>query len=302
MSLGARTFTLTDIFSALWQGKWFLLCVPLLVAVIAFFVLRSVPDVYRSEVLLAPTELNSNNMQLGQLGGIAALAGLQMGNQSGNLARLAIDIFQSRQFLSEFIDKYDPAVALLAANGWDRENNQLLIDEELYDTSIQQWVRDVKAPKPIIPTRLEIYEELLKHLSVNRNKETGMVIISLQHYSPEIAQRWLSLLVSDLNSFMKQRDITQSESSLKYLEQQLLVTQIEELRRAIYQLIEEQTKTLMLAQVSEEYVFHVIDAPFLPEKPVGPKRALWLVVIVLMSGMLTGFVILIRSFAKQDGH
>lgn len=300
VSLGARTFTLTDIFSALWQGKWVLLCVPLLFAVVAFFVLRALPDVYRSEVLLAPTELNSSNMQLGQLGGIAALAGLQMGNQGSNLPRLAIDILQSRQFLTEFIEKYDPAVALIAATGWDRDSNQLLIDDEVYNTSTQQWVREVKAPKSVIPTQLEIYEELLKQLTINRNKETGMVVLSMQHYSPELAQQWLSWLVTDLNRFMKQRDIMQSQSSLKYLEQQLQTTQVEELRRAIYQLIEEQTKTLMLAQVSEEYVFHIIDPAFLPEKPVGPKRLLWFVVIVFVSGILTGFVILIRSFAKQD--
>ena len=48
------------------------------------------------------------------------------------------------------------------------------------------------------------------------------------------------------------RDIEEAEKSIAYLQQQISQTNIADLRTALYSLVEEQTKTLMLANVRDE--------------------------------------------------
>ncbi len=66
------------------------------------------------------------------------------------------------------------------------------------------------------------------------------------------------------------------------------------------QLIEEQTKTIMLANVSKDYVFDVIDPPVAPELKSKPSRALICVLGTLLGGMLGVVVVLIRYYGRQS--
>ena len=66
------------------------------------------------------------------------------------------------------------------------------------------------------------------------------------------------------------------------------------------ELIEEQTKTVMLANVTDEYVFQVIEPPVAPELKSEPQRALICVLGVLLGGMLALVMVLIRHYANQD--
>ena len=50
-----------------------------------------------------------------------------------------------------------------------------------------------------------------------------------------------------------------SKKSTEFLQQQLERTEIADIREVLYRLIEEQTKTIMFAEVRKEYVFKVID-------------------------------------------
>lgn len=46
------------------------------------------------------------------------------------------------------------------------------------------------------------------------------------------------------------------------------------MQNTFYKLIEEQTKSLMLAEVQEEFVFKVVDPSVVPEVKYEPKRYL----------------------------
>ena len=125
-------------------------------------------------------------------------------------------------------------------------------------------------------------------------------MVAIEHYSPYLAQRWVTDLVTELDYKMKALDMAEATRSLQYLEQQLQKTSVEELRRALYQLIEEQTKTLMLAEVSDQYVFKIIDPAIVSEIQHKPRRALLCIVITLFSALLAGFIVLVRYFSKRS--
>ena len=128
-----------------------------------------------------------------------------------------------------------------------------------------------------------------------------MVSISIEHYSPEVATQWLLWLVRDINTALREQDKAEAQRSIDYLTVKLKETQLADMQTVFYQLIEEQTKNLMLAQVQDEFAFKIIDPAVVPEEEAGPKRALICVLAVLLGGMLGMGIVLIRfAFAKKD--
>jgi len=64
------------------------------------------------------------------------------------------------------------------------------------------------------------------HLSLSENKETEMVILSVRSKSPNAAQNWTEHLVADINEYMRDKDISEAEIRITYLESKLKTTKI----------------------------------------------------------------------------
>lgn len=257
---------LRELFAAIWQGKWIIIAVTLVFAVASVFYALSLPNIYKSEALLAPVTEESGLKIPGQLGGLAALAGVNLGSGGGDKTSLALEILKSREFLGRFITKHDLFIPIMAVEGWSRADNSLIIDGDIYNSANNEWVREVKPPFAAKPSLLETHEEFLELLSVTQDKETGMVKLAIQHYSPFLAQQWVDLLVTEINDEMRQRELTEAQSSIAYLTDQIEKTNIADVRTMLFSLIEEQTKTVMLANVREEYVFKTVDPAVVAEK------------------------------------
>lgn len=276
-----------NIAEQLWQFKLSVLAIMLVTAVISAWFALQMPNIYRTTAILAPaTEKKAGLGGLGsQLGGLASLAGVNL-SASGAVDRtdLAIELLKSKDFLAAFIRKHELLVPLMAAKSWDLAKDRLVIDPEIYSETNNTWVRDAVLPRLPEPSFIEAAERLSELMELTKDKTTGMVKLSLEYYSPTLARNWAQSLISAVNNEIRQRDIQESESSIKYLNQQLDKTQINELRAALVQLIEDQTKTLMLANIRADYALKTIDPPYLPEEKFKPRRSI--VVLFSMSGVL----------------
>jgi uncharacterized protein involved in exopolysaccharide biosynthesis len=138
-----------------------------------------------------------------------------------------------------------------------------------------------------------------KLLTVSQDKTTAMVSIDIEFYSPTLAKRWLKLLVAELNEFMRAQDQAEEQASIDYLKEQLEDIQVTTMETVFYQLIEEQTKNMMLTQVKVEYVLKIIDPAQVPEEKAGPKRALIVVLGTILGGMLSVLLVFIRYFKNK---
>jgi capsular polysaccharide biosynthesis protein len=190
-------------------------------------------------------------------------------------------------------------VPLIASKKWDRINDELVVDDEIYDVNSNKWIREVSFPKTVVPSPWEAYQEFLQLISVSQDKTTSLVTIDVEFYSPQIAKAWLKWLVADVNDFMRQQDENEAQSSIDYLTKQLEKTEVSAMETVFYQLIEEQTKNMMLTKVSAEYVLKTIDPAQVPEKKTGPKRALIVVLGTMLGGILSVLIVLIRHFSKS---
>ena len=69
---------LRELWNVIWRGKWIIIVVTAIFAVVSASYVLSLPNIYRSEALLAPTDADQNGGftgVAGQLGGLASLAG-----------------------------------------------------------------------------------------------------------------------------------------------------------------------------------------------------------------------------------
>lgn len=281
---------LRELFSALWQGKWIIIVTTFLFSVASVFYALSLPDIYKSEVTLAPVSEDSGLKIPGQLGGLAALAGVNLGGMGGgDKTGLALEILKSRDFIGRFIEQNDLYLPIMAAEGWSRSEDKLLWNPKVYNEQTQQWIRKVKAPFQPKPSILETVEEFKKLFSVSQDKTSGMVKISVEHLSPYLAKSWAENLVDAINEEMRRRELIEAERSIAYLNNQIAQTNLADVRTMLFSLIEEQTKTVMLANVRDEYVFKTIDPAIVSEFKAKPYRA-------LISALGFGFGLLISVF------
>lgn len=295
---------LRELFGIIWQGKWWIIGITFVFAVGSVFYSLSLPNIYKSEATLAPSEeVGGGGLSLmaGQLGGLASLAGVNLGKQGADKTTIAIEILQSRAFIKNFVEKYEILPEVMAVKEWNR-NSGLTFDEEMYSPESKEWVREVEPPKEPKPSSWE-YVKVFKDniLSVTRDDEKGLVILAVNHQSPEVAEQWVNWLISEINNHMRQRDIQEAQRSLEYLDEEIEKTSLSNMQQVFYQLIEKQTQTIMLANVRPEYIFQTLDPAVVPEQKTKPSRALICIIGTFLGGFLSvGFVLVRNIFRKED--
>ena len=97
--------------------------------------------------------------------------------------------------------------------------------------------------------------------------------LSAHHISPHIAKKWVDLLIFSINDHMRGLDSNRAKQSIDYLLKQRSSTSLVNLDEVFAKLIEEQTKTMMLTNVKEDYIFEVIDPPIIAENRSKPKKS-----------------------------
>jgi uncharacterized protein involved in exopolysaccharide biosynthesis len=294
---------LRELWNAIWSGKWIIIATSFVFAVVSILYALNQPNIYKATTLLAPAGERSGASGLakmaGQFGGLASLAGVNLGGGGTDKTGLALEVLKSRYFIEKFITKHNLEVSLMAVENWQRETNTLVIDPKIYDEKSTEWVRDVSYPKALVPSSWETYEEFSELLSISQDKETGMVTLSMEYYSPEVAIQWLDWLVDEINTEIREQDKTEAQNSINFLRSKLEQIQLADMQNVFYQLIEEQTKTIMLAEVSKEYVLKTIDPANAPDDKAKPKRALIVVLGTMLGGMLSVLIVLVRYFSTK---
>ncbi len=295
---------LRELFHVLWSGKWLIGGITFAATVIAVIVALVLPNIYRAEALVAPNQdegAGGLSALAAQYGGLASLAGINLGSGSADKTALGLEILKSRKFISNFIRRHDILVPMMAAKGWDLETGELKIDSDIYDVSTKKWVRNVRPPRKTIPSLQEAYEKFSEGiLSVVPHKKTGFMTISVEHYSPEVAKQWVDWLVESINSTTMKQDVDEAEQAIEYLNKQIQATSLADMQNVFFRLIEEQTKTVMLANVSDEYLLKTLDPTVAPEKRSRPNRRLIAVLGFPLGGFLSVILVVgVSSWQKN---
>ena len=292
---------LRELFAVLQAGKNKILAVTAVFALVSVIYALSVPNQYKATTLLAPAQSEPGGLSgaLGDLGGLASLAGVDLDLGGGGDAKIALEIMQSWSFIENFISDNDLSVEVFAAEGWSRSSNQLEIDQSEYDASSKTWsVKNKVTGEKGPPSSWELFEEFSEKLTVSEDKKTGLVSVSIEYYSPQIAKDWLDLYVKAINEHMQARQIAKVTNNINYLQAQIQKTTIAEMQEVFYTIIEEQIKNKMLAEASPDYAFQAVSPSMVPEEKSQPKRALIFILGTLLGGMLSVLWVLVTHYAR----
>lgn len=292
---------LKELFLVLWNGKVVITLITGFAAVCAVLYALSLPNIYESKALLAPKGESGAGGLAGlarQYGGLASLAGINIGGGGGesSKSKMAQQKIQSLDFFTRHL--YERIVLdLMAVDHWDAGSGALIYDSEVFDVENQKWVRDISYPRQVKPSPQEAHKAFLEVLTLSEDENTSLVTIAIKHESPVIAQAWVALIIEAVTEELRGSDVEEAQGSIAFLEQQRAQTSLVSLDEVFAQLIEEQTKTIMLANVSKDYVFNVIDPAVVPELKSEPKRALICILGTLLGGMLGILLVLVRHYA-----
>jgi LPS O-antigen subunit length determinant protein (WzzB/FepE family) len=293
---------LRELFGVLWGNKIKIIGITAVFAVVSVIYALSIPNQYKASALLAPAQQQSGGLSgaLGQLGGLASLAGVSIGGGDSSESQVAQEIMKSWSFIEGFIAVNDLAVEVYAAEGWSRESNQLKFDNDVYEVKTKTWlIENDNIGQLGPPTSWQLFEKFSEMLAVSEDKKSGLISVSIEYYSPQIAKQWLDLYISSINKHMQARQVVKVSNNIEYLEAQIEKTSITEMQEVFYTIIEEQIKSQMLAEASPDYAFVAVSPSMVPEEKSQPKRALICILGTLLGGILSVLTVLVLRFARK---
>jgi uncharacterized protein involved in exopolysaccharide biosynthesis len=251
-------FDIVNLCRVAWAHKYLVATTSFVGALIALILaLTAIPN-YRATIivtLVQETSMGGSQSIASQFGGLASLAGVNLG--SGGPEREHQAVLESRHLVEEFVKRNG---VLQAMQG--------------------------KAPQP---PRVWIEVEKFKRnvLKIDEDKLKGTTTISIDWIDPAVAARWANAFVALANELVRDKAREDSSRNIDYLNKQVEKTNVLELQKVMYNLIESETKTLMLANARLEYAYTVVDPAAVPEVRVSPKRTL-MVATGLAIGLFVG--------------
>jgi uncharacterized protein involved in exopolysaccharide biosynthesis len=269
-----ETIDLRAVVARLWHQRfWIILSMVCITSIFILIALISKP-VYRATTIVIPTSSERGNLSrtltgaLGQIGGLASLAGINLGN-ADTTTEEALAVLESRQFTERLIVDLN-LMPVLFTDQWDAEKGRWRADDE------EDW--------PTLAKGAAYFSSEV--LQIARDRQRGLITVQIDWFDREAAARWANELVARLNAEMRARAIEKTEASLQFLEKEFETTGLVGTREAISRLIESQISERMLANVTHEFAFRVVDAALPPDKddPIRPNKFL-----LFLAGPLVGF-------------
>jgi len=278
---------LAALIARVWQGRLIVLAFVIACTAAAVLLARAMTPIYRASTVLVPASLDSNGMSgglsaLGSLGGLAALAGITAGGNAG-AAEQALAVLRSREFTEKFMREKDILPQIYPAI-WDRK--------------ARAWT--VAADKQ--PSYARAYEYFDKAIrDIESDKRTGLVTVRIEWRDPVVAASWANDMIAKLNTEMRARAMADSNAAIGYLEKELGTTSTVETRHAIGRLMEAKVNQRMLASVTQEYSFRVVDRAMAPDPrdKVRPKVRLLAALGFMFGGVLGAVAALMRDAFRR---
>lgn len=250
----------------IWERRLFLLLISMLFGVVGVVLALIATPIYRAEVAITPvveSEISGLQSLASQFGGLASLAGVNLGSDAADPSARAV--LASRQLVEAFI-----------------------VQQELLPT----LYADVSTEARTLWRAVKRFRENI--LTISEEPSQQLINVSVDWKDPDVAARWANDFVALANEVLRNRAIHEATRNIEFLKDQVDQTTVVEIQRVMYDLIENETKTLMLANARSEYAFRVIDPAVSPEIRISPRRTI-MVLAFTMAGVFVGLVaILVR--------
>ncbi|MCU4677328.1 Wzz/FepE/Etk N-terminal domain-containing protein [Catenovulum sp. 2E275] len=289
---------LRELWNVIWAGKFKIIAITAVFAVASVIYALSLPNMYKSQMVLAPAQTDNKGGLGGlaaQYGGLAAMAGINLGGSDSSRIEQAVILVKSWPFLESFINKYNLKPQIMAVEGWNKKTNELVFNTNIYNPETKVWARNVEEGTDE-PSSWYTYKRFSGLLSVTNDSSSGLITLAVEHYSPQVAYNWVNLLKNEINNYYQQQDMVDARKNIEYLQAKIAETNVNDMQAVFYSMIESQTKTLMLAEVSKQYLIKTVVPAKIAELKSKPKRGVVCFVITILGFMVAVLFTLFGHF------
>ncbi|MFN4090990.1 MAG: GNVR domain-containing protein [Alphaproteobacteria bacterium] len=294
---------LIDLWRIVWRGRLIIFLCASLGAVAAVVIALSMDNIFRGQVVLAPAaeEGGPGGAGGGALAGVAEIAGIRIPGKVGvSKADESIAVVRSRRFTEDFIRREGLLPILLPE--WDdspgpaaRAIASLMRLAGLAKSGGEP--SEAERERRMIWDAFKVFHAIRQ---IDVEQRVGLVTLSVDWTDPVLAAEWANKLVAYINRESRAREIDAAEKNIVYLQEQVDVTVDTERRRLLFNLIEGETRRIMLANSRDEFAFRIIDPAVVPQEKFRPQRAM-MVALGLMGGLVLGLFIVVVRHALRDG-
>lgn len=206
---------------------------------------------------------------------IASLAGITLGTNDQGVEE-AIAVLRSRLFAREFIVEH----GIL---------QKLVPQQRSATTNTTDGTDDYEAMLAKACRRFDN-----RAMTVIHDKKSSLINVQIEWHDRKEAADWANALVDKLNEEMRQRALHAAIASRNFLNTEIGKTSDVGTRDAIYRLMEQKVGDEMMADVTKEYAFRIVDRALPPAVTETADPQPWMVAIVgpLLGILLSLFVIL----------
>ena len=285
----SNEFDIKDMLLLTWKYKLFVSLITVFGAIFSIGYSLSLQNTYISYAKLLPVSEQSMSSQASQFSGLAALAGIQM--DPSTKSNDAIERLQSFAFFNDEIYEGNErfSASLIAAESWNEESKQIKYNQDSYDNDKSIWKKNM-------PTERKVYKSFTGKLDIKQEPGSSLVTISFEHISPNFAKNTLDKIINKLNESERAYDEIQANKSMEYLNAQLSVTYINEIKDVLSELLKNEIQKIVLVKAKDEYIFKIIDPPFIPEEKSGPNRRFISIGGTFISFVFSVLMLLIYNF------
>jgi uncharacterized protein involved in exopolysaccharide biosynthesis len=222
------------------------------------------PQWYRADVVMVAADQKSMSSALGQLGGLASLAGVSLPSGS-NTEPLAV--LRSQGFARGFIESRELTKEIL----------------EGFGESSSDDVRDA----------VKLFETRVR--SVVEEKKAGTVTLSIIWRDPAVAADWANSMIRMLNERQRDKALQEAERNVAYLQKEIANSNVVSLQQSLGRVLEAEMQKLLLARGNHEFAYKVIDPAVAPKDRFSPRRPV-IVALSLLIGIIFSLLIVSRRF------
>jgi uncharacterized protein involved in exopolysaccharide biosynthesis len=192
-----------------------------------------------------------------------------MGSMAHDYTTEALALFESRQFIQQFISD---------------EKLQPQLFPKQWDSAAKDW----KVPPEQRPTLWKSYDRFMDRFRAFKDRKSGLVTVEMDWSDRHEGARLLNSIVARVNQDMRTRAMEESALTIDYLEKEVEAARSLELQRTIYGMIESQIKMNAVASARQQFAFKVLDPALAPDadERIKPKPVLYVIGGVILGGML----------------
>ncbi len=281
----AESLTLTRILRGLYRDRFTIFTTTFLVSLASVIYSFSINNIYRSETYLKLSENPSNYSESSSVmeaaGGLSSLLGLSLGSND-KLVLSNIKKIQSRSFLRSLIENDISFLnKLYASKSFDALTKELKFNSSNYFDSLDE----MKNSELVF---FKVFEKYKKSLNLDLDQDSGLLLVSFDHVSPIFAKEALDKITNEINLSARKKSLENANKNLFFLNQELANNQNLLVKRNIGNLAEKELNKKMFAEVhTKEFLFEIVEPPFIPEKKIKPTRSLFLIFGIIF-GILAG--------------